>query len=167
MNRSQSSGFWGTAAASAVAGALMVLVVFGARPTNAGLPQKKHAALAKDVTVDGMLTKEGDGWVIAIKAANSGSTEQRCELGTHLTSVRNSMMSRVPAMPKVVWQSTLAVTVPAGGQADQKLQVPDELAKRIAAAQVKPKKEEMFEARESFGVRIQASCEKRPADEVS
>lgn len=163
----RSTGFWGTAAASAVAAALMVLAVFGARPTDAGLPQKKHAALTKDVTVDGRLIKEGDSWVIAVKAANSGSMEQRCQLGTNLTSVRNSMMSRVPAMPKTVWQSSLAMTVPAGGQADQKLAVPDEFAKRIAAAQKKPaKQEEMFEARESFGVRIQASCEK-VTDQVS
>ena len=167
MNRSQSSGFWGTVAASAVIGALTVLVVFGARPTNAGLPQKKHAALAKDVTVDGTLTKDGDAWVIAIKAANAGSTEQRCELGTNLTSVRSNPLARVEPMPKVVWQSTLAMTVPAGGQADQKLQVPEELAKRITAGKAEPKKQaEMFEARESFGVRIQASCQKT-SDQVS
>lgn len=167
MERSQSSGFWSTVAASAVVAALAVLVVFGARPTNAGLPQKKHAALAKDVTVDGVLTRVGDGWTIQVKAANAGKEEQRCELGTSLTSVRNSMMSRVPAMPKVIWQSMLAVTVPAGGQADDKLQVPEEFAKRIDAAKAKFKKaEDEFMAVESFGVRIQAKCEKKPSEDI-
>lgn len=172
----RSPGFFGTAALSAVLSALMVVVIFGAGTTNAGLQQKKHAALAKEVTVDGTLAKESDGWVIKVKAANSGRTAQACNLGTALTSMRNSMMSRVPPTPRVVWKSTVAVNVPAGGEADQKVAVPADVAKRIDAATAKalakkPAKDgELdvdFEGTEHFNVRIQVRCDAQTDGQVS
>ena len=126
MTRNRSHGFFGTTAGAAAISACLVLVLFGSRPTNAGSgARQKHAAVSRDVAIDGQLAQEGEGWVIKLKAVNSGAKAQQCNVAAALTSVRSNMMSRAMPTPKTLWKSTVVVNVPASGASDeQTLQVP-------------------------------------------
>ena len=163
----RSSGFLGTAIASAALSALMVLVLFGAGPTNAGHSGlKKHAAIEKSVTVDGSLEKDGDAWVIKLTAVNAAIKEQECSISASLMSIEGSMMSRVGPMPREIWKTTVAVKVPASGEAKSQVAVPEEFAKRLAKKKASPKADP-FESSPRFNVRFKAQCEAASGDHIS
>ena len=171
MTRNRSHGFFGTTAGAAAISACLVLVLFGSRPTNAGSgARQKHAAVSRDVAIDGQLAQEGEGWVIKLKAVNSGAKAQQCNVAAALTSVRSNMMSRAMPTPKTLWKSTVVVNVPASGASDeQTLQVPAEFAKRLAAKgkAAKAQNAEEFQDRENINVRFQADCSADTTDKVS
>jgi hypothetical protein len=172
MNR-RSSGFFGTALASAVLSASLVLVAFGAGTTNAdrtGL--RKHGASDSGVTVDGALAQDGQDWLIKLTATSSKGKAQDCKVAASLTSVTSSVMSRVIPAPQVVWQMDVAVKVPASGTTSSELKVPERFSKRLAPPA--PKKDgdaldqkDLLKAHESFSVQLKATCEAADDDHIS
>jgi len=162
----RSSGFLGTAIASAALSALMVLVLFGAGPTNAGHSGlKKHAAIEKSVTVDGSLEKDGDAWVIKLTAVNADAKEQECNVAASLMSTVGSPMARVAPMPREIWKTLVALKVPASGEASGQVAVPEEFAKKLSKK--KNPKADTFESTERFNVRFKAQCEAAATDHIS
>jgi hypothetical protein len=161
MNRR--TGFAGTLIASALLSAGLVLVVFGAQASDADGTPKKHAAKTRDVTFDGKLSLEDGIWVVKLRGANASARAQDCTVDATVTTVRNSMMARVAPVPTKAWESTVAMRVPASGEASQSLKLPENLAQRVAAKPAKSKApdENMFQTRETFGVRVKAQCEEK------
>ena len=169
MNRSRPLGFFPTVLVSAALSACLVVVVFGATSTNAGRQTQRHGAVTQEVSVDGELVRAGEGWVIRLKAINGGAKDQDCKVAASLTSVRSSMMARAMPSPKEIWKSTVALKVPAKGEsAQQAVEIPTDIAKRMNPPKADPKKpEDIFVGHERFDVRFQASCEDEKPDTVS
>lgn len=162
----RSSAFLATAIASAASSALVVLVLFGARPTDAGRAGlQKHGAIENQVTVDGSLAKEGKAWLIKLTAVNANAREQECNVSASLMSIVGSAMARVSPRPREIWNTTVAVKVPASGEAKSQVAVPDEFAKKLSKNT--NAKESPFDSSERFNVRFKARCEAAAADHIS
>ena len=165
----RSLGFVGTLAASAALSACLVLVLFGSRPTNAGLGSKKHGAVSQDVSVDGQLSKTTEGWTIKFKAINASAKDQDCKVATALRSLTSSPMSRADPEPVTLWKNTMALKVPASGQTDQELAVPTKVAKLIKEPKARKtgrKSAEEFEEPTSYSVHFKANCEAKAEDHI-
>lgn len=153
--------WYGTVATSlgpAALGACTAFLLLVASPIDAGAgaPQK-HAALSREVAVDGALIREGSTWFINLRASNSGAREQRCQVTASLTHMRASPMARTFSVPQIVWSSAVAMRLPPHGDADRKLQLPADVAGRIRVSEGN-QNAPPAEIQETFGVRVKASC---------
>jgi hypothetical protein len=160
---------FGTLLTSAAFSACVVFLLFGARLTDAGPSvQRAHGAVAANVSVDGRLVREGDGWAIHFRAVNAGARAELCKVAASVTKTVDSPMSRVGRMSRGLWTSTVALTVPASGESVEKLQIPADIAKQIKEPPAGPpaKANNMMGRTEWFGVGFSTECAQAP-DRVS
>jgi hypothetical protein len=119
------------------AGALSAALAFTlVRPasTDAGPGQRPPPdAVSGDVSLEGALVREGQAWSVRIRAVNGGDIARRCQVTAAVTELLDSPMSRVIRLPRTVWETGLAVAVPARGEAAQRVSVPARVARRLAA----------------------------------
>ncbi len=150
------SSFVSTAALSALATAALVLVVFGARPTNAGSRTRKSAAISNEVRFEGTLAKAGDGWRIDYLGRNGGKKEQQCQLIARVMQQDIEVMARVAPVPRELGTTTFAAVVPAGGEAKGEVALPDKVSALLKASGRKSKSAEG--SKRSF-VTFEAKCQ--------
>ena len=160
MNRSSRTlGSLGTTLASALLSACTIFILFSARQTDADLPVPRgHGAISHDVLIDGVLAKEGTGWLIRVTAHNPGDRARHCRIDAKLMRIENNVMSRVIAVPQAIWNTSVALNVSSKGDSDQKLTVPTDIARRVREPQEPKKGGNIPLVRESFSVRLEADC---------
>jgi hypothetical protein len=154
---SRGFGFLGTLLASAALSGAITYMLFSPRTGVArAYEPRRHGAISQDVSVDASLVKVEHGWSIQLRATNTTAAKRQCSITATLTRTRSSPMSRVPAMPRTVWTSEVALSVPAHGDTPQRLAIPAAIAKNIPDLEPEPSPKGISD---HFGVQVQATCD--------
>jgi len=159
MSCSRSPGFVATTLTTALLSAGLVFIAFGSGTSDAELRARRHAAVSEKVAIDGELVHEGEGWLVKVKVQSADAAAQDCTIQAAVTRTRGSPMSRVMLPPKVLWESTMAVRVPAKGRSDKDLAVPADVAKDLAVTPKPSTRVDAFGEVQTLGLRFDAKCQ--------
>jgi len=124
------------------AAAVGAALVFAVAPSVATARAPRAAPKTKvgPAEVTAKVTRTDDGWAIDVVATNASDADADCTVALALTRRTNSPMARVRPAARSVWQAPLALSVPAHGKVEQRVELPANIAADLTAVEVKDAK---------------------------